>query len=88
FYTVRAQDPSKLTPAQRAARMIFLNKTCFNGLYRVNMKGQFNVPFGRYKNPRICDVDNLIAVSNRLAKVNILNSSFEHVRTAAKKDDF
>jgi DNA adenine methylase len=88
FYHVRALSPSKMTNAQRAARMIFLNKTCFNGLYRVNSKGQFNVPFGRYKNPRICDEENLLAVSKRLSKVKILHNSFQHVLERAEKGDF
>ena len=55
FYRVRSQDWTKLAPAEAAARTIFLNRTCFNGLYRVNRRGQFNVPFGRYKNPKILD---------------------------------
>lgn len=88
FYHIRALSPAKLTKPERAARMIFLNKTCFNGLYRVNSKGQFNVPFGRYKNPRICDEENLIAVSNRLSKVKVLHRSFQHVLEEADKGDF
>lgn len=59
FYEVRSQDWESLSPEAAAARTIYLNKTCFNGLYRVNKKGQFNVPFGKYKNPKILDEENL-----------------------------
>ena len=63
-------------PAATAALFIFLNRTCFNGLYRVNAKGLFNVPHGRYTNPRICDAENLRAVSRILQKVTILCGDF------------
>jgi DNA adenine methylase len=54
FYEIRDQDTSKLSNIEKAARTIYLNRTCFNGLYRVNKKGQFNVPFGKHKNPKVC----------------------------------
>jgi len=69
FYECRALDWKALPPPEAAARTIYLNKTCFNGLYRVNRKGQFNTPFGRYHNPNICDVDTLRAASNALCNV-------------------
>jgi len=72
----------------RAAITIFLNRTCFNGLYRVNSKGDFNVPFGRYRNPTICDANNLRAVSKLLRGVKITNRDFSIVRKQIKKDSF
>lgn len=62
---------------EHSALLIFLNKTCFNGLYRVNKKNQFNVPIGSYKKPTICDTQNLLAVSELLQKVEILCGDFE-----------
>lgn len=62
---------------QRAALFIFLNKTCFNGLYRVNSKGEFNVPHGRYAKPKICDVDTLMTDSALLQDVQFLNMDFK-----------
>jgi len=61
----------------RAAQIMFLNKTCFNGLFRVNKKGHFNVPFGQYKNPRISDDQNILAVSNALKTVEIYTGIFQ-----------
>ena len=72
FYAVRGEDWTMLPEAEAAARTIFLNKTCFNGLYRVNKKGQFNVPFGKYKNPKICDEEGLKAASAALKKAEIV----------------
>lgn len=71
YYEVRAWDRDQesfaaLSPTQRAARLIYLNKTCFNGLYRVNRQGQFNVPFGDYKNPNFRDIEALQAASDLL----------------------
>lgn len=72
FYAVRGLEWTALPEAEAAARTIFLNKTCFNGLYRVNKRGQFNVPFGKYKNPKICDEDGLRAASEVLKKAEII----------------
>lgn len=63
---------------EKAALMIFLNKTCFNGLYRVNKKGFFNVPMGSYKNPLICDEKNLLLVSQKLKNVTILCEDYKY----------
>lgn len=71
---------------ETAALFIFLNKTCFNGLYRVNSKGEFNVPHGKYANPKICDKENLVAVSNILQKVEILCGDFEGTEIYAGKN--
>jgi len=76
YYEKREQfnslKESNNMPLEMAALFIFLNRTCFNGLYRVNAKGSFNVPQGSYKNPCICDTGNLIAVSQKLKNVSIV----------------
>jgi DNA adenine methylase len=80
YYAVRAWDRqpgfADRPAVERAARAIFLNRTCYNGLYRVNQKGQFNVPFGRYKNPRVVDEENLRAVSRALQGVALRADDF------------
>lgn len=77
YYDVRAMDPQDLEPAERAARTIFLNRVGYNGLYRVNASGQFNVPFGRYKNPRICDEEGLRLASHALQIADLDVADFE-----------
>lgn len=89
FYAVRARDTAKLPNAEAAARTIFLNKTCFNGLYRVNKSGQFNAPFGRYKNPKILDEESLKAASAILRNTTIICGDFKDVlREHAQSGDF
>ncbi|MCH7958636.1 MAG: DNA adenine methylase [Candidatus Hydrogenedentes bacterium] len=85
FYETRAKEPkNELT---RSAQLIYLNKTCFNGLYRENKRGKFNVPFGRYTNPAICDEENLRAVSKVLQQVKLENMSFEKILDRARPGD-
>jgi DNA adenine methylase len=72
----------------RAAQIIFLNRTCFNGLFRVNKKGYFNVPFGNYKNPRICHTDNLISASKLLQKATIQYFDFTEIQSLATPKTF
>ena len=88
FYEVRAWDPQSLGAPERAARMIYLNKTAFNGLYRVNSSGRFNVPFGRHKNPLICDVENLRACSAALRDAELEVADFSAVLGHARRGDF
>ncbi len=89
FYTIRSQDWHELIPAEAAARTIFLNKTCFNGLYRVNKHGQFNVPFGHYKNPKICDTEVLYSASDALQKAIIVCADYLQVlKQYARAGDF
>lgn len=79
FYAMRAMDWTQMDPADAAARTIFLNRTCFNGLYRVNKSGGFNVPFGHYKNPKILDEDALRAASILLGKSIIVQGDYKTV---------
>ncbi|MGD2076851.1 MAG: DNA adenine methylase [Chloroflexota bacterium] len=88
YYQVRALDPTTLTDVERAARLIFLNRTCYNGLYRENRRGQFNVPFGRYANPTICDEDRLRRASRALQGVDLVVDDFANVVDEAGPGDF
>ena len=89
FYEVRAKDWTECDKTQAAARMIYLNRTCFNGLYRLNRKGQFNTPFGKYKNPVICNESKLIAASNVLKHAEIICGDYLDVlKEYAQKNDF
>ncbi|PSN19759.1 DNA methyltransferase [filamentous cyanobacterium CCP5] len=78
YYTVRAQNDLQC-PVERAARLLYLNKTCYNGLYRENSKGYFNVPMGRYKNPCICDPDLLRAASAALGRSRVHQAAFDQI---------
>lgn len=89
YYRVRAQVAEALEPPARAARFIYLNKTCYNGLYRVNRAGQFNVPFGRYaRPPALYARDNLLSASRLLAAAELRCSDFEATLSAARAGDF
>ncbi len=95
FYEVRSWDRdeafyNQLTAIDKAARVIFLNKTCYNGLYRVNSAGEFNTPFGRYKRPNIVNEVTLRAVHDYFNKANItiLNSSYKQAVQGLPKDSF
>lgn len=94
FYALRALDRSpsfaNLSPIKRASRFIYLNKTCYNGLYRVNNAGEFNTPYGRYKNPNIVNEPIIRAVSAYLNKadVAILNIDYEAALGDAGRNDF
>lgn len=79
FYSVRSLDWEQLSKPEAAARTLFLNRTCYNGLYRVNKKGQFNVPYGKYKNPKICDTEALYAASSALKKAEIICGDYSLV---------
>ena len=75
YLRVRADQPRN--EVSRAARFIYLNKTCFNGLWRVNSKGDFNVPWGKLKNPKIFDVENLLTVNLRLQQSSITHGPYQ-----------
>lgn len=88
YYRIRKRNPEKLPPVERGARLLFLNKTCFNGLWRVNASGQFNVPFGRYAKPRILDEEVLRAAHDALQGVRIVNDDFAVVVRDLREGDF
>lgn len=91
YYFIRDLDRKPevaLTNIERAARMIYLNKTCFNGLWRVNNRGQFNVPMGKYANPSILDEENIYAVSTALSNVVFSVGDYKNVVQKAKQKDF
>lgn len=90
FYKIREKynKLSRKTVSLHAMYFIFLNKTCFNGLYRVNKDGQFNSPAGRYKNPKICDAELLRAVSKALKNVSIYSLPYEHMINLVDENTF
>lgn len=86
YYQIRAEQPTASLDV--AARLIYLNKTCFNGLYRVNRSGQFNVPIGSYKNPQIFDRDNLFACAAALKSADIIHADYRDALQQAQAGDF
>lgn len=84
----RTEQYAKLSNVEKASRFIYLNRTCFNGLYRVNTQGQFNVPFGNYKNPKIIDENNLLNCSELLKKTEIRYADFSEILNKVQKGDF
>jgi DNA adenine methylase len=85
---LKVLNDSNLSSIESAARFIYLNKTCFNGLYRVNKDNKFNVPLGRYKNPEIYNKKNLFEISKLLQNVEIKCFSYEKIKNLVKKNDF
>ena len=89
YYQIRAVNPDSLSPSKRAARFIYLNKTCYNGLYRVNRRGQFNVPFGRYATPPgLYNRSNIARVAALLRKADLRCGDFAETLRDAGPDDF
>jgi len=93
YYQIRALDRDieayqKLSDLEKASRFIYLNKNGFNGLYRVNKKGQYNVPFGDIKNPKYADKQNLINCSRLLKSTKILTGDFENIKPYINEGDF
>ncbi len=86
YYAMRARRPRK--GATSAARFLYLNRTCWNGLYRTNAQGRFNTPFGKFSNPTICDADRILAASKLLKRVSLRTGDFEQVTVPACPGDF
>ena len=88
YYKLRGRfNQGNLPKVEEAALFLYLNKTCYNGLYRVNSRGEFNVPFGRYKNPKIVDPNRIHEASRALANIEILNQDFTYVTDLAERGD-
>ena len=88
YYALRKQQPRDLPRVARAARLMYLNKVCYNGLYRVNSNGEFNVPMGSYKSPRVFDENALHAASHSLKGTRLLADDFGSVLDFARPNDF
>jgi DNA adenine methylase len=92
YYRLRNMDRTEAyqtwSDVQKASRLIYLNKTCYNGLYRVNSKGEFNTPFGRYANPTILNEGNLRACSRALRQTKLISGSFLTIEKTLKSKDF
>jgi DNA adenine methylase len=90
YFLIQRQrfNKERLSKIENSALFIFLNRTCFNGLYRENSKGEFNVPFGKYKNPLICDEETILKDSSLLQKVDILTGDFEKTLSFANENTF
>jgi DNA adenine methylase len=88
YYRARAEETAGWSDVERGARLIYLNRTCFNGLWRVNSAGKFNVPFGRYDDPRIVDEDGLLRASLALARAEIVYGDFAEVTADLGARDF
>lgn len=88
FYQVRSQNQDDLSSIDKAARLIYLNRTCFNGLYRVNKSGQFNVPFAGYKNPNIAQAEKIRADSKILKNTDVHHAGFDEILKEAACGDF
>ena len=92
YTTIRNIDRTKeyesISNIKKASRFIYLNKTCFNGLYRVNKKGFFNVPYGKYSNPKLFNKENIIAVSDTLKQTQIECANYTRILDYVQKNDF
>jgi DNA adenine methylase len=88
FYRLRAIAHATLPPVSRAARFIYLNKTCYNGLYRVNKKGQFNTPFGRYEAASLVEANNLLRASRLLQRATLRCADYRNTLEHAREGDF